>query len=130
MSASAVMLLLALQASAPDWTADIDPSGWSVGGRGVETRQFFRPGRAPNLLWVRYESKQAHPFGEISRLSTVQLFELDCKTGRVKELQSIGYTGRNMTGVAFEAPQIDGTWSYPVPQTMKERALDFGCTAR
>lgn len=130
MSASAIMLLLAIQATTPDWDADIHAEGWLVGGRSAESRQFFKPGRAPNLLWVRYESKNAQPYGDISRLSLVHLFELDCKTGRMKALQSTGYSGRNLTGRAFEAPQTEVAWTYPVPQTMNERALDFGCAAR
>lgn len=119
-----LVFALALQAS---WPADRVDNGWTRRNLTTDgsTLLFTKPGPRTGMIWTRQELRNVEP--TFQTLSVVTLVELDCVGRRSRNVQGTDFTGKNLSGTSTT---WDGTsWRYPLPGTMAEAILDFGCGA-
>lgn len=103
---------------------ELEPLGWEDRASGSRDFRMFvkaEPG-APTQVWLRLERPQ--PVAGVR--SQVQLYEADCKGGKVRTIQRITYAGNNLKGAAVTDAKAT-EWSEPVPRSNAARALTTVC---
>ena len=114
----AVLAAAALLVQLP---SDVSANGWNyVGASGDGALLSFTmpfPARQ-NRLWIRWEFA-ASRLGPNGERSARQLVEYDCSEGRLRTLQSEGFSAPNLTGRPIPNT-LDPNWVYVAPGTFNE----------
>ena len=110
--------------------SDVSANGWNyVGASGDgELLSFTLPFPArQNMLWIRWEFSAAR-LGPNGEWSARQLVEYDCQEGRLRTLQSEGFSAPNLTGRPVPNA-LNPTWVYVAPGTFNEQHHKAVCAA-
>ena len=116
---SALLMALVLQV---DWATSRNDQGWTRVSRNSSQLIYLREGPSPSRVWSRLEWREAT---SPRTMSSVELYEVDCETSRLRSLQGSAYEGPNLTGPA--QAYGGGDWFYPVPDSLGDAFLLRAC---
>lgn len=120
-----IALALALSIQAATWDG-IRQDGWTYRGEATSRDLIFFTRPAPqgrDRLWIRFENAASRR--EDFR-SVRAIVEADCANGRLRSLQTTGFSNPNLEGQSVSRQSED--WFYPAPGTMHETAYDLLCS--
>lgn len=119
----AVLYALLLQTAV--WSGLVDDD-WTYRGESTETVVYTRADpRNDHRLWVRLEYA---PEPNAMYRSSRSLVEADCADGRLRSLQTTGFTEPNLAGRSGP-DESGGEWFYPGPRTINGAVLDLICAS-
>ena len=135
LSAAAVTLLAttAPLEAVVRWDLAMLTMGWARTSQAADTVMFAR--RASDRdgfrrVWARYEylDHRSTPYGRY-RSETV-LYEVDCRQGRSRVLQTFRYAGQNLSGAVVDSSSSSWPkWTYSQPGTLGSVLSGVVCRA-
>ena len=110
----------------PKWASQLVAEDWDPLLGVTDLIVFTRPARGSAVsefvrLWVRRENKLRTP------LSVAELYEFDCKGGRVRILNSTGFAQHNLRGKSQALRTETSVWVNPIPDTVGGSLLEKAC---
>lgn len=122
----AVAMTLAVQEAPPAAFDYVERGNWtylSVSADG-DTANYAQRARQGGMVWLRSEYLTTEEWGVRSYRILV---EIDCPAWRYRALQDTFFLEPNMRGEARSGAET--VWAYAAPNSLGERALEFGCNA-